>query len=738
MNYLPKMRDVRGLTATPVVEYSHSLGSESYSEVDYVQQSTRFTERRRRIIGACSVASLSILAICLWINYRSGGPEQGDVVGSGLRDLVGVKAACEPWAFQYDGFCYGVVDQTMYSSTDTDAQIGTKELAPHYALVPFSDDIQKNVATKWMFGTLRLVYANGETWASGTAAAGASSCGRCDCKNCKIDKNLHEIIHLESTSYGVVNADKRAKIFCRRPVQIPAEVVSKAGVKVEAKPVPIVDLCPQEPCTAKSLGIIGTTQAGVNLGGWLVLEDWFFSQASALDAEMVVSSPKYAGEGRVFPSDCGGEHGHFGGGRGTWRSEGEMTTWLLHEHEAKRGADPFGLFGRHRDTFIMEEDFKQIASLGLKLVRLPIPWQTFADALCSLKTKDKFFGNYCNTDPETKTMFVPDPFYHVEMQLMTVPRSILTKALGWAQKHGLRVVLDVHTMVGGSSDGTYSSVWPLKPAFWQECVSSECVPLRDIGLNITSALIDWVAGLGELKPVVAGLTFMNEPAMEAFGGKELGGADWLDKQDDVLDWLSDATALFEARKLELPDAKVYVNLHSSAFKKPPADKPVPFWPFPIYVPDPAYAWFQKQFKNKPWAFLDIHFYEAWDRTNFPEAPLCDTPSLDALTAETQKFAKETFTDNPDLSEMALQGRMAMSEFSSATFDKVRLACNNKTFTRAFLYRQVSEVLKVGIQPFFWTWRMPEGGMFQDGWSLKKIVGLEKEPKGRSCALEVAK
>ena len=32
-----------------------------------------------------------------------------------------------------------------------------------------------------------------------------------------------------------------------------------------------------------------------------------------------------------------------------------------------------------------------------------------------------------------------------------------------------------------------------------------------------------------------------------------------------------------------------------------------------------------------------------------------------------------------------------------------------------------------IEPFFWTWKMPFGPNFEAGWSLKYVLGLEKDP-----------
>ena len=75
------------------------------------------------------------------------------------------------------------------------------------------------------------------------------------------------------------------------------------------------------------------------------------------------------------------------------------------------------LLAHHRDTYITEADFKAIAAHGLDLVRIPVPYFVFGD-------RDGHPGCISHLD----------------------------KAFDWAERYGLRVLVDLHT-VPGSQNG---------------------------------------------------------------------------------------------------------------------------------------------------------------------------------------------------------------------------------------------------------------------------------------------
>lgn len=77
------------------------------------------------------------------------------------------------------------------------------------------------------------------------------------------------------------------------------------------------------------------------------------------------------------------------------------------------------LLTQHWDTWITEDDLAQIASLGLNHVRIPIGWW----ALDKVRTEPYPQGQY--------------PY--------------LFKAVGWAKKHGLKVMIDLHGAPGSQN-----------------------------------------------------------------------------------------------------------------------------------------------------------------------------------------------------------------------------------------------------------------------------------------------
>ena len=110
---------------------------------------------------------------------------------------------------------------------------------------------------------------------------------------------------------------------------------------------------------------------GTNLGNWLVLEKWMKPD--------------------LFES-----------------TKTEDETWLSRKLPPHEFAS---LIREHRDTYVTEEDFAFLASQGLNMVRLPVPYFTFGDR---------------------------PPFVEAV--------SWIDKAFDWAERYGLKILLDLHTV----------------------------------------------------------------------------------------------------------------------------------------------------------------------------------------------------------------------------------------------------------------------------------------------------
>ena len=135
-----------------------------------------------------------------------------------------------------------------------------------------------------------------------------------------------------------------------------------------------------------------------------------------------------------------------------WPSEGHLTYRL---NQTKGSKFAVKALTAHRHSFIGETDLAAIRDLGLSVVRVPITWAAFADALVPLD--QKIYGSH---NPHNETVIVPDPFYNDRAAFATIPRDWLAELLRRCTEHGLRALIDLHAFPGGAALGTYNGVWP--------------------------------------------------------------------------------------------------------------------------------------------------------------------------------------------------------------------------------------------------------------------------------------
>lgn len=241
--------------------------------------------------------------------------------------------------------------------------------------------------------------------------------------------------------------------------------------------------------------------------------------------------------------------------------------------------------------------------------------------------------------------------------------------------------------------------------------------LQEAGLEIAKALVRWVQRLDSAALAgVMGVSLMNEPAhMNALDAK----GPFADEHA-VLEWLTSAAKFFSASKLPAMGKKLYVQISDTAFHD-----------FLGEVP----KWWHSTFSSKErssWAVLDLHWYTAWDRgtcdgrTSPGGAYNCTQPRSQIEGVQEhciRKFATKWFSRH-------FEGQKVVSEMSAATYQNAPFACTNKSMLRNFLKEQVQIFDSFEITPFFWTWRMPYAHVFQPGWSLKYLAGLE-DARGKS-------
>mmetsp|Transcript_3767 Transcript_3767/g.11517 ORF Transcript_3767/g.11517 Transcript_3767/m.11517 type:complete len:551 (+) Transcript_3767:2-1654(+) len=443
---------------------------------------------------------------------------------------------------------------------------------------------------------------------------------------------------------------------------------------------------------------------GTNFGGWLHLEDWFFSGSEG----RWVATPDVKGQGVCFPPAVPSLSE-------PWPSEG----FLVHRLNATYGPEKtIEAFEAHRRSFIGIDDIRKVAKMGMKIVRVPLTWALFPDALATLGNSG---GPYVGFDPKTQSVIVPDPYYTTQVAYVTVPRNFVEEMLRAAADEGLQLLLDMHCLPGGSSKGTYNGVYPLDPVFWTAFakIGNDSTPLETVGLQIAEAMIRWVESMDDkTRSGVAGLTFMNEPGhMNAYATPQFA------KDRQILEWLAASADLFRRSSLPTMGVRLYVNVVETALHN-----------FDSVVPQ----WWEQTFsvqERRTWAVIDRHWYAAWSgkfcsgRVAKGGAYFCDQPVEAIRKVWRENTCARKWAEN--FEKLFPDSLRACSEMSGSTFHDGFLACNNEDVTRAFIAEQAESMQDHGIEPFFWTWRMPYGPTFEGGWSLKRIAGLETPP-ARPC------
>lgn len=215
---------------------------------------------------------------------------------------------------------------------------------------------------------------------------------------------------------------------------------------------------------------------GVNLGGFLHIEEWMFSNYRK-GADRVAADPNNP-QGTVFPP-------MFDKLPFFWASEGELISKLVDLYGT---ADTVLAVRSHRDTYVTERDIQKISSLGIKNVRLPLPWYIFMDE-----------------NPLEETIIV-DPVYP-DRKFVSIPITILNKFIKLCSEYDVKVLLDLHSFPGGSSQGSYNGIFPHDPVFWTQDT------LMSLGLSSVSNMYKWYVSLDPcLQKFILGFTPMNEPS----------------------------------------------------------------------------------------------------------------------------------------------------------------------------------------------------------------------------------
>lgn len=183
---------------------------------------------------------------------------------------------------------------------------------------------------------------------------------------------------------------------------------------------------------------------GTNLGNWLVLERWMqediFLKTDAID-----------------------------------------ETWLYRKGKPEEIKEDIT---RHRETYITEADFKNIADHGLNMVRIPVPYFIFGDV-------KPYVGCI----------------------------EYLDKAFVWAEKYGLKILVDLHTAPGGQNgydNGGITGVckWCRQPESVEFCITVLERLAERYGHHVS------LFGIEVLNEPISPLVYLTSPTRKAAVDKE--------------------------------------------------------------------------------------------------------------------------------------------------------------------------------------------------------------------------
>ena len=403
--------------------------------------------------------------------------------------------------------------------------------------------------------------------------------------------------------------------------------------------------------------------AGVSLNGWLQLEEWFYSQ----DAHSLVDATEGMTQGVVFPpvfptpESLGFE----------WASEGDLVAKLA----ASVGEDAaVAAVVAHRESYFTAEDVAGLRAQGFDHVRLPLTWAAFA------------------SEADEPEKLVTDPA-HPDKKQVTVSRAALDRYVATLADAGLKVLIDMHTMPGGSSMGSYNGVFPSPPTFWDDPT------LMTIGRGVVREMLRWYLALPETsRAAVGGFTLLNEPAHLL-----------PDKRDVMLDWLAGAAADFRAlvvdpaQRVGTRPPRLFVNLIETCG---------------LNVYNMA-EWMARTFaadELQSWAILDTHMYLAW------EHPAPGTWSCETDPEETKngiaRFVQAKVNEMNDAAARNGIAHTAVSEWSLATNHDSAAGCQDPRVLEALREAQRYAFDQGGVESYFWGWKLPSAGAHQKFWSAQ--------------------
>lgn len=132
---------------------------------------------------------------------------------------------------------------------------------------------------------------------------------------------------------------------------------------------------------------------------------------------------------------------------------------------------------QHYETFIGEYDFSRMSAIGFNSVRLPVPWYVFGSQV--------------------------DAVAHIPAI------DYVDRAMEWAEKYEMTVLLDLATVPGGQGDSNESATTPETTADWHSTSNG-----RSVALSVLGRLAERYGS----SPSLLGIELLDSPVMSVRQG----------------------------------------------------------------------------------------------------------------------------------------------------------------------------------------------------------------------------
>jgi hypothetical protein len=497
--------------------------------------------------------------------------------------------------------------------------------------------------------------------------------------------------------------------------------------------------------------------AGVNVGGWLNLEDWFYSSpetgkfVATPPAETCFDPSTFVGDVyAIFPGLTRDERSrlkrrHFG-------SESDLIRILsLSGIPLSRIAE---LFQQHRSTYVTPLDFARLRVLGIKCLRVPVTWCIAYDTPYSIYGVDSTGRDVsCVVGPDST--IVNDPFTNHTVfadeeevaqcadKWAAIPASHLEEILEKAAANDIRVLFDFHCFPGGSAEGTFNGISPLPSRFWT-------AHYKENFRVIIDRMLRWMEGLSDSNPrafgALYGLAPMNEPA-HMYGLQPPKASDGAllapgFSPDAMLETLSIAVEEFRRRpRLAASGKRCVMNVIGTAWPECFGSTPIEgqvFAATPDEGVDGAIGhWWREvttEQERVEWAELDVHFYIAWDPRR--EMLLNAKSEMEHALAFAACGAEHFYANLRKSVGCPSPQLVSCSEFSASADHLTTQSVNSGVGSNAkrsqselswfesrdlFLRMQVSAARAADVRAWFWTYSIHNNINYQSEWSLAHIL-----------------